>query len=126
MNNFRAALALRLRLLGDGPLHILRDIDLFDLNLRYLDTPRLRILVKDLLQLGVNLFALGEDGVQFELAYQAAQSGLRELRSCVQVVLHLRKGEIRVDYAEVADRVYFYGDVVASDYILRRHIECFD
>ena len=126
VNNFSAAFAFRLRLLGDGALHILRNIDLFDLNLRYLDTPRLRILVKDLLQLGVNLFALGENRVQFELAYQAAQGGLRELGSCVQVILDLRESEIRVYHAEIADRVYLHGDVVARDHVLRRHVERFD
>ncbi len=61
VNNLSAALAFRFRLAGDGALHILRNIDLLDLNLRYLDTPRLGILVKDLLQFGVNLFALGEN-----------------------------------------------------------------
>ena len=78
-----AALALRLGLPGDGALHILRDIYLLHLNLGYLDTPRLGILVKDLLQLGVNLFALRKDGVQFELSDQAAQRGLRQLRSSI-------------------------------------------
>src|SRR5215470_5087936 len=104
VNDFRAALALRLRLAGDGALHLLRNIDLLDLYLRYLDTPRLRILVKDYLQLRVYLFALGEDLVQFELAQHAAQIGLRKLGSGIQVVLHLRYGEIRVHHAVVTHR----------------------
>src|SRR5580658_3823248 len=117
VNNLGPALALCLRLLGDGALHVLRNIDLFDLNLRYLDTPRLRILVKDLLQLGVNLFALGEDGVQFKLAYQAAKRRLSELGSCVQIILDLREGKICIHHAKIADGVYLHRDVVARDYI---------
>src|ERR1700683_185476 len=59
VNHFGAAFAFGFRLFGDGALHGLRNIDLLDLNFGYLDTPRLRILVKNDLQFGVYLFALG-------------------------------------------------------------------
>ena len=40
--------------------------------------------------------------------------------------MHLGEGHVGVDYAEVADRVYFYGDVVAGDDVLRRNVQGFD
>src|SRR5580704_7698529 len=126
MNDLRTTLALGLRLLGDSALHILRNIDLFDLNLSYLDTPRLGILVKDLLQLGVNLFALRKDGVELELADEAAQGRLRKLRSSVEIILNLGEREIRIDHTKIADRVHLHGNVVASDHVLRGHVERFD
>jgi hypothetical protein len=78
------------------------------------------------LELGVNLFALRQDGVQLELADEAAERGLSELRGGVQVVLHLRKREIRVHHAEITDRVHLYGHVVARDDVLRRNVERLD
>ena len=45
---------------------------------------------------------------------------LRLLRSGIAIVLHLRKREVRVHDAEIADRVHFYGDVVPRDNVLRR------
>src|SRR4029077_8348491 len=126
VNNFRPAFTLGLRLLGDGALHILRNIDLFDLNLRYLDTPRLGILVKDLLQLGINLFALRQDGVQLELTDQATKSRLGQLRCGIQVILDLRERQVGIHNAEVAYRVHFYRDVVTRDHVLRRDVERFN
>ena len=102
VNHLGAALAFRLRLPADGALHLLRDIDLLDFHLRYLNTPGLGILVKDHLQLAVYLFALGEDLVELKLPDDAAQRGLRLLRSGVEIILHLRKREIRVHHAEIS------------------------
>src|SRR5579859_5949 len=126
VNDLSAPLALRFGLARNGPLHLFRNIDLLHFHLSYLNTPRLRILVKDQLQLGVNLFAFGEDFVEFELADDAAQSGLRLLRSGVEIVLHLGKRQVCIHNAEVANRVYFNGNVIAGNDVLRRHVESFN
>src|SRR4051794_24478883 len=56
----RPPLALGLGLLGHRPLHRLRDADVADLDGGDLDPPRLGLLVDDLLQVLVELLALGE------------------------------------------------------------------
>src|SRR5438309_2301595 len=43
--------------------------------------------------------------------------------SCEGVVLHLRKGQVGVHHAEITNGVYFHGDVVARDDVLRRNVE---
>src|SRR5262249_9627658 len=126
VNDFGAPLALRFRLAGDGPLHLFGNVDLFDLDLGALDAPGLGVLVEDDLELGVHLFPLRENLVELELADDAAQGGLRQLRGGVLIVLHLRQREIGVDDPEVTNRVHFYRDVVAGDDVLRRNVQRFD
>ena len=126
VDDFRPALAFGFGLTRDGALHLLGNIHLLDFNLRDFNTPGLGILVKDHLQLAVNFFAFGENLVELELADYAAQSGLRFLRSGVKIVLHLRKSEVGVDHAEIADRVHLHRDVIARDDVLRGDIERFD
>src|SRR5207302_279195 len=126
MDDLGAPLALGFRLPRNGALHLLRDVDLLHFHLGYFNTPGFRILVKDRLQFSVDLFAFGEDFVEFELSDDAAQSGLRLLRSGIEVILHLRKGEVCVYHAEIAHRVYFDGDIVSRDDVLRGHIKRFD
>src|SRR5438270_698069 len=125
VNDFRAALALGFRLPGDGALHLFGNVDLLDFYFGDFDAPGFGVLVQDYLELGVHFFALGEDFVQFKLADDAAQRGLRELRGGVLIVLHLRERRVGVDDAEITHGVHFDGDVVAGDDILRRNVERF-
>ncbi len=60
------------------------------------------------------------------MAHNAANRRLRFLRCGVEVVLHLRKRQVRVHHAEIAHRVYFDGDVIARDDVLRGHVKSFD
>src|SRR5260221_447845 len=126
VNNFCAPLAFGFSLTGDGALHLLGDVDLFHFNFADLDAPGLGFRIENDLQLGVDFVALGENFVELELADDAADGGLRELRGCVLVVLHLGQSEIGVDDAEITDGVHFHGDIVARDDVLRRDVQRFD
>ena len=126
VNDFGAALAFGFGLLGDGALHLFGNVDLFHFHLGDLDAPGLGVLIEDDLQLGVYFVALRENFVELELADDAADRGLRELRCRVLIVLHLRHREIGVNDAEVANGVHFHGNVVARDDVLRRNVKRFD
>jgi len=54
-----------------------------------------------------------------KLADDAAQRGLRLLRSRVEIILHLGQRKIRVHHAEIGHGVYFYRDVVSRNNVLR-------
>src|ERR1700687_1575944 len=123
MNKLCAAFAFGFRLPCDGALHLLGDVDLFHLDFGNLNAPRLRVRVEYDLELGVDLIALREYFIKFELSDDASNGGLRELRSRIGVVLHLRKRLIGVDHAEVANRIDLHRDVVARDDVLRRNVE---
>ena len=58
---------------------VCRDLDVLDLDRRDLDPPRLGLLVDDLLQVLVELLALGEQLSSSRLAEHRAQRGLRDL-----------------------------------------------
>src|SRR5208282_4299964 len=118
MNNLGAAFAFGFGLAGDGTLHLLGDVDLLHFDFADFDAPGFGVGVEDDLELGVYFVALREDFVQLELADDAADGGLRELRDGVSVVLHLRESHVGVDYAEITYGVYFNADVVASDDVL--------
>src|SRR5258708_22754339 len=90
---------------------------------RNLNAPRFRVCVEYELELGVDLIALREYFIKFELPDDAADGGLRQLRSRIGVVLHLRKRLIGVDHAKVANGIDFHRDVVARDDVLRRNVE---
>src|SRR5207245_10740194 len=104
----------------------LREVYVLHFHLGYLNTPWLGVVVKDDLRRGVYLFAFGEDFVELKLAHNVADRRLRFLRCGVEVVLHLRKREVRVHHAEIAHRVYFDGNVIARDDVLRGHVKSFD
>ena len=71
MDDLGSLLSFGLGLLGHGALHRLRELDVFDLNGRDLDAPGLGLLVDDLLELGVNLLAVGEQLIERRLAEHA-------------------------------------------------------
>src|SRR5260370_191319 len=126
VNNLRPALALGFGLLRDGALHLLGDVHLFDLDFGNLDAPGFRVRVENDLELGVDLVALREYFIEFELSDDAADGGLRELRSCIGVILHLGERQVGVHHAEVAYRIDLHRNVVARNNVLRRNVERFD
>src|SRR6266481_3670417 len=126
VNDFCTAFALGFGLLGDGALHLLGDVDLFHLDFGNLNAPRFGVGVEYDLKLGVDFIALRENFIEFELSDDAANGGLRELRRRVGVVLHLGKGQIGVDYAEVANSVDLHGHIVTRDDVLRRNVKRLD
>ena len=117
-----ALLALGLGLLRHRALHLLGQVDLLHLDRAHLHAPRLGVLVDDLLELAVDLVALGEQLVELRLAAHAAQRGLRQLRGAVEVVLDRDHRLLGVQHAEVEHRVDLHRDVVARDHFLRRHV----
>src|SRR5208282_4685269 len=126
VDDLGAALAFRFGLAGNGALHVLRDVHLLQLHLGDFDAPGLGVLIEDVLELFVHFVAFGKDGVELELAANAAQGGLGELRGGVHVILGAREGQIGVDHLEVADGVDLCRDVVLRDDVLRGHVERFD
>src|SRR5438309_5232515 len=116
-------LALGLRLLRHRTLHVLRQIDLLDLNGRHLDAPRLGVLVDDPLELLVDLVTRGEEVVELDLAEHAPERCLRDLRGRVEIVLHRDHRPLRVHDAEVDDRTDLERDIIARDHVLRRDVE---
>ena len=89
MDDLGALLALGLGLPRHGALHLLRQVDVLDLDHRHLDAPGIGVRVDDLLQRGVELLALRQQLVELRLAEHGAQRRLRQLRGRVQVVLDL-------------------------------------
>src|SRR5260370_27127940 len=123
VNDLCTAFAFRFRLLGDGALHLLGDVDLFHLDFGNLNAPRFGVGVEYDLKFGVDFIALRKNFIEFELSDDAANGGLRELRGRIRVVLHLRKRAVSVDHAEVANGVDLHRDLVARDDVLRRNFE---
>lgn len=122
-DDLRPALPFRFGLLGHGPLHFLREIDLFYLDIGDLDPPWFGVSVDDLLQFLVDLFPLGEDVVEIGLAQHAAQRGLRKLGGGGEIVLYIYNGFLRLDHPEINHRIDLDGDIVLGDDVLRRHIQ---
>ena len=108
MDDLGPLLALRLGLLGHGPLHLLGQVHGLDGHLGDLHAPGVRVLVDDLLEHGRQALALGEELVEVGLPQDAAQRGLGLLARGVEVVLHLHDGLDRVHDAEVDDRVHLH------------------
>ena len=64
---------------GDGPDHALVDVHVLDLDIGDLDTPGVGLRVEDLLDVAVQLVALGQHLVELVLAEHRAKRGLCEL-----------------------------------------------
>src|SRR5204863_981615 len=67
VDDLGAPLALGLGLAGDRALHVLRDLNVLDLDRGDLDPPGLRLVVDDLLEVLVELLALAQERVQIGL-----------------------------------------------------------
>ena len=73
------ALALRFGLARNRPLHILGQVHLLHFHLGHLDAPGLGMLIENGLQARVELFALGEQIIQFHFTQHRTKAGLRQL-----------------------------------------------
>ena len=93
---------------------------MLDLDVGDLDAPGVGLLVEDVLDVGVQLVALGQHLVELVLAEHRAQRGLRQLAGRLQIVLDLDDRPLRVDHAEVEHGVDLHRDVVARDHVLAR------
>src|SRR5712692_5193755 len=118
-----APLALGLGLRRDRPLHILRQVDILELDQRDLDPPGLRLRVDNLLYLGVELLALAQEIVEFRLAADRSERRLRKLKRRIKIVAHLGHRARRIDHPKVQHRADLDRNVVARDYVLRRDLQ---
>src|SRR5215217_6804856 len=121
-DDLRPPLAFALGLTGHRPLHVLRDLHVFDLDHAHLDAPGLRLLVYDRLQLLVYLLAVGKEVVEVLLPKNAPQGGLGDLAGREDVVLDLQDALVGVDHPEVDDGSNAGGYVVAGDDLLGGHL----
>src|SRR5262252_3270227 len=122
VDDLGALLAFGFGLARHGPPHLLRQIYSLDLDQRDFDAPLVGVAVQNLLQPHVQLFARGQQFVQLGFAEHGTQRGLGQLRSGVEIVLDFVYGEARLQHAEVDDGVDRDRDVVARNYVLRRHV----
>src|SRR5262245_6485800 len=114
--------AFGLGLPGDRPDHALVEIDAFDLDGGHLDAPCLGLLVEHVLDVGVELVALGQHLVEIVLAQNPAQRGLRQLASRSEIIENLNHRALGVDDAEIDDGVHLDRDVVARNHVLGWHL----
>ena len=119
VDDLGAALAFGLGLLGHGAQHVLRHVDLLDLDGDDLEAEGRGVAVDDGLDALVELVAVGEHLVEIDFAEDGAQRGLGELRGLVDVVGDLDDGLDGIDDAQGDDGVDLEGDVVAGDDVLR-------
>src|SRR5215210_965494 len=117
-----APLALALGLPRHRPLHLLRNLDVLDLDDADLDPPGVGLLVYYRLQLLVYLLAVNEQVVEVLLAQDAPERRLGDLARREHVVLDLDHGFVGIDDPEVDDGVDAGRHVVAGDDVLGRHV----
>ncbi len=122
-DHFRAPLALGLGLARDHPDHALVEVDVLDLDVRHLDSPRVGLRVENVLDVVVELVALGEHLVEVVLAEHRAQGRLGEFARRLLEVLHLDHRLVGLHHPEINDRVDLHRDVVARNHVLRRNVE---
>ena len=122
MDDFGPSLTLGLGLAGHGALHLLRQVNMLDLDVGDLDPPGIGLAIEDFLQLQVDAVAVREQFVEFALAQHAAQRGLGQLAGGIEVVFDLDQSFFRLHHTKVKDRVDLHRDVVLGDHILRRNI----
>src|SRR5208282_6073770 len=118
-----APFALGLGLRSDRALHVLRQVNVLELDEHDLDSPRLGLGIDDRLDARVDFVALAQELVEFGLPAYGAQRGLRELHGGEQVICHLGDCARRIDHPEVEHRTHLDGHVVLGDYVLRRDVE---
>src|SRR5262245_65829310 len=88
------------RLPGDRPHHRFVDIDLLDLNNRYLDAPSVGLLVECPADVGIELLALSQHLIQDVLPEDGSQRCLRQLTGGLLKPLDLDDRLLRIDDAE--------------------------
>ena len=122
MDHFGTALALGFGLLGDGPNHVFVEVNVFDLDIGHLDAPGVGLHVQHLLQILVDLLALGQQLVQLVLAQNGPQGGLCQLRCGLHVVFDLNHGQLRVHHTGIHHGIHLDRDVVPGDHVLLGHV----
>src|SRR5260370_10795307 len=118
VDDLGTALALGFGLLGHGALHRVGQCHVLYLYRRDFHTPRFGLPVDYLLQLQVDRLALRKQVVQGGLTKHAAQRRLRHQRSSFKKVLHFHDGSLRVDDAEINNRIDCDRHVVSRHHLL--------
>ncbi len=96
---------------------------MLDLDVRHLDPPGIGLGVQHLLDIGVELFPLGQQLIQLVLAEHRAQRGLGQLTGGGEKILHLDNRFLRVaSTRKLQHRINLHRDVVAGDHVLGRDI----
>ena len=113
-----AAFAFGFGLARHRPLHRLRQGHVLDLDAVDVDAPVDGGIVDHDRQALIEAFAVGEQIVEFALADDRPQRGLRDLPDGELIVLDIDDGLARIDDLEVDDGVDADGDVVAGDALL--------
>ena len=86
-----------------------------------LTTPALGLLVEYVLNIGIELVALGQHLVEVMLAEDPAQCRLGELAGRRKVIADLDDRAFGIDHPEINDGTHLDRDVVAGDHVLRRN-----
>jgi hypothetical protein len=123
MDDFGSPLTFRLGLLGDHALHLLGEVHVFHLDRRDLHAPRFCLLVKDELELTIDLFPLGQQIIKLTLTEDTAERGLGHHRRRMEVVLNLDNRSLLVDDTEINDGVDLHRHVIPGDDVLRRYVQ---
>ena len=122
VDDLGAPLALGLGLLRDRAHHRRVDVDVLDFDARDLDAPGVGGGIENLLDVDVELVALGQHLVELVLAEYRTQRRLRQLTGGVIEILDLDNGALRIDHTEIHHRVDLDRDVVTRDHVLRWHV----
>jgi len=85
---------------------------MLDLHIGNLDAPAVGLAVENLLDVLVELVALGQNLVEFVLAEHRAQGGLSQLAGGVHKVLYGDDGLFRIDDPVIDHGIDPHGDVV--------------
>ena len=122
VDDLGAAFAFGFSLLGHGAEHVLRHIDLLDLNRDDLQAEGRGVAVDDGLDALVEAVAVCQKLVKIDLAQHGPERRLGKLGGLVDVIGDVDDGVNGIDDAERDDRVDLQGDVVARDDVLRRNL----
>lgn len=95
--------ALGLGLLRHGPNHGFIDIDMLDLDVGNLDSPCVGVRVDNILNILVELVALGEQFIEFVLPKHGTQGRLRKLAGSVDELFDLDDRALGIDNAKIDD-----------------------
>jgi len=123
MDDFGSSLPLRFRLPGDGSPHTLREVHLFRLYKRYLDSPWVGLPIQNLLKLHIDPVPLRKQLIQINLPNNASQGGLSELRGGIKIVFDLDNGFVGIHNAKIDDGVHPDRDIIMGDDILGGNVQ---
>src|SRR3546814_3895382 len=101
IDDLGAALTFSLRLARDGSDHRLVQVDMLDFDIGNLDPPTVRLGVKNLLYVVVELIPISQHLVQLMLAKNGTKCRLCEMTCRLHEVFHLHARLFRIDDAEL-------------------------